>query len=150
MPLDDREVTYGNSTFQIGKLLPQEAKQVFMTHVRPMLEGAASSEGGDGGIGMILGLVAKAPQAHYDAAMRALYTQITYTTPQQPQPMKLLGDEALAFMDLDMAHILLVDVRAFAVNFSGSWAVIQSEFPSLTAAFDRLTQATSTLSSTTP
>ena len=42
MAFDDRDVTYGDVTFRIGKLMSIEAKQVFMTHVRPLLEGALS------------------------------------------------------------------------------------------------------------
>ena len=41
---EDRVLTYGDVTFEIGKLLPMEAYDVFMRHVRPLLEGAASAE----------------------------------------------------------------------------------------------------------
>ena len=71
MALDDREVTFGETTFSIGKMLPVEAKKVFMEHVRPMLEGALGaqvSEGG-GGIEMALGIVARAPAG----ALRCTY-----------------------------------------------------------------------------
>ena len=78
MAFTDKEFTYGDVTFRVDKLLPQEAKAVFMAHVRPLLEGALAAESGGGGDGlaMILGIVAKAPQTHYDAVMRALYQHI--------------------------------------------------------------------------
>ena len=119
MAFTDKEFTYGDVTFRVDKLLPQEAKAVFMAHVRPLLEGALSVESGGGdGLAMILGIVAKAPQTHYDAVMRALYQHVYYTSPDQVQPQRLAGDEERAFANLDMAHLLLVDARAFAVNFS--------------------------------
>ena len=155
MAFTDKEFTYGEVTFRVDKLLPQEAKAVFMAHVRPLLEGALSAEsGGDGGgLAMMLGIVAKAPQTHYDAVMRALYQHVYYTRSddrEQLPPGKLAGDEERAFVGLDMAHILLLDARAFAVNFHESWAVLQSEFPSLSQIIQSLPQETLTPSSTTP
>ena len=50
-----------------------------------------------------------------------------------------------------MAHILLLDARAFAVNFYESWAVLQSEFPSLSQIIQSITvQETLTPSSINP
>lgn len=144
MAFTDKEFTYGDTTFRVDKLLPQEAKAVFMAHVRPLLEGALAAESGGGGDGlaMILGIVAKAPQTHYDAVMRALYQHINYTSPNQVQPQRLAGDEERAFDGLDMAHILLLDARAFAVNFHESWAVLQSELPFLSQIIQSLPQET--------
>ena len=151
MAFTDKEFTYGDVTFRVDKLLPQEAKAVFMAHVRPLLEGALSVESGGGdGLAMILGIVAKAPQTHYDAVMRALYQHVYYTSPDQVQPQRLAGDEERAFANLDMAHLLLVDARAFAVNFHESWDVLQSQFPSLNRIIQSLPQETLTPSSTIP
>ena len=140
MAFDDREVSYGDVTFRINKLLPVEAKDVFMRHIRPLLEGAASASGDGGGISMILGIIAKAPQEHYDAVMRALYKLITFSSPATPQPMVLADNAELAFKDLEMAHILLLEARAFAVNFRGSWDVLQSELPLLSQGIASLGQ----------
>ena len=151
MALDDREVTFGETTFSIGKMLPVESKKVFMEHVRPMLEGALGaqvSEGG-GGIEMALGIVARAPQAHYDALMRQLYQRITFTSAAGATPRPLANNEEMAFDGLDMAHILMLDVRAFMVNFRESWDVIASQFPSLSQLTAQLNPQTLTPSSTT-
>ena len=150
MALDDREITYEGVTFSIGKLLPMESKKFFMEHVRPMLEGAMSASADRGLTGMILGVLSKAPQQHYDALVAVLYPQITYRTADMPNPMPLARDEANAFKDLDMAHILMLDVRAFAVNFRGSWDVLQSEFPQLRLLIQASTPETSIPSSITP
>ena len=40
---EDRTVTWGESTFEIRKMLPVEAKRVFIHHVRPLLAGAAEA-----------------------------------------------------------------------------------------------------------
>ena len=78
-PLDAREVTFGDVTFQIGKMFPMEAKQVFMNHVRPLLRGALSAEtkGGDQWQ-LLLAAFTDAPQKHYDAIIHSLYSHIQY------------------------------------------------------------------------
>ena len=135
MAFEDREVSYGDVTFRIGKLLPMEAKEVFMRHVRPLLEGALSANADAGFWGMVLGVLSKAPQEHYDATMRALYQQIMFTSPATPQPMVLASNAELAFKDLEAAHILLLEARAFYVNFRGSLDVLRSELPFLAQLF---------------
>lgn len=131
--LDSRTVTYGNVTFHISKMLPMEAKRVFMNHVRPLLRGALSAnvKESDGQWQLILAAFTDAPQEHYDAVQRALYSHIRYVTEGKEAPTLLRGDEENAFKDLDMAHSILLDARAFAVNFGESWRVAFSEFPSL-------------------
>ena len=128
--LDQRDVTFKDVTFHITKLLPMQAKQLFMTHVRPLLRGAlsAKTEGGEGWQ-LMLAAFTDAPQEHYDAVVAALYSVITYTTKTEKTPHRLLGDEENAFKDLDMAHSLILDGRAFYINFFGSFDVILSEFP---------------------
>ena len=146
--LDAREVVFGDVTFQIGKLMPMEAKRVFLKDVRPLLRGALNAEvgdapsNGDGGGGggqwkILLAAFTDAPQNHYDAIQRSLYAHITYTTPGK-EPQLLLKDEENAFKDLDMAHSLMLDCRAFYVNFFSSWSVILSEFPPLNRALQSL------------
>ena len=139
-PLDSREVRFGETTFRIGKLLPIEAKRVFMRHVRPLLRGALSAEvpeNGDGSVGwqVLLAAFTDAPNEHYEAIVHSLYQNITYTGPSVTAPTCLLGDEENAFRDLDMAHALILEGRAFYVNFFASWTVILSEFPSLNRVF---------------
>ena len=138
--LKEREVTYGDVTFHIGKLMPFKAKAVFMAHVRPLLQGVKEVyPSGDTSLviwQMIVAAVTGAPQNHYDALMRILYKEITYTTTEMTTPTALLGDEENAFKDLEMGHILLLDARAFVVNFFESWAVVESTLqsgPSATA-----------------
>ena len=154
MALDDREVTYEGVTFQFGKLLPQEAKRVFMGHVRPLLGGALSAPADSGLSGMIMGAIVNAPQEHYDAIMDALYPMVTYRKADMPQPMPLkngrIDDTANAFDGMDMAHMLMIDAQAFAVNFLGSWRVLQSEFPQLALLIQASTPEISTPSFTTP
>ena len=152
LPLDSKEVTFGETTFTINKMMPQEAKKVFLTHVRPMLRGALSANVSDNANSwqMYLAALTDAPQEHYDAAVQAMYTKINYTRPNAPVSQPLANDEANAFQDLDMVHILLLDVRAFTVNFRGSWDVLQAEFPKLNLILSQLFQKTSTPSSGTP
>ena len=153
MAFTDKEFTYGEVTFRVDKLLPQEAKAVFIDHVRPLMEGALNVQTGGDTLALIMGVIAKAPATHYYAVMRALYQHVYYVRAddrEQLPPGKLAGDEERAFVGLDMAHILLLDARAFAVNFHESWAVLQSEFPSLSQIIQSLPQETLTPSFTTP
>ena len=145
--LDAREVVFGDVTFKIGKLMPMEAKRVFLKDVRPLLRGALNAEvgdlessNGDGGgqWKILLAAFTDAPQEHYDAIVRSLYAHIKYATPGNNEPQCLLGDEENAFKDLDMAHSLMLDARAFFLTFSESWSVILSEYPSLKRAFQSL------------
>lgn len=136
-----REFEMGGTTFQIGKLGPIEAKQLFMHHVRPLLRGALSAKtGADAGEAgqwqMILAAFTDAPIEHYEAIVAKLYQQIVYRPKGEAQFMPLAGDAENAFKDLDMAHSLMLDARAFAVNFFGSWGVILSELKSLAPNFD--------------
>ena len=130
-PLDAREITFGDVTFRISKLLPMEAKHVFMHHVRPLLGGALEAPATTGGDlwKLVLAGVTKLPQEHYDALSAALYKAVEYKTTAEPQFKKLAGDEAFAFQNLDWVYQVILDGRAFAVNFQPSWDVLVSEFP---------------------
>ena len=130
------EYSRNGVTFTIRKLLPLEAKQVFLKHVRPLIRGALNANIPDKMAEsemwrIILAAITDAPIEHYDALMRRLYRDITFTYDGEKVPQMLAGNEELAFKDLDMAHILALDVRAFAVNFQGSWAVAISEYRNL-------------------
>ena len=150
-PLDAPEVTFGDTTFYIGKMLPVEAKQVFLAHVRPLFRGALSADIKDGNDWQIfVAAFTDAPQAEYDSLTRALYRHVTYKSPNQPAPMPLLGDEENAFAGLDMVHILAVDARSFYRNFRGSWDVLRSMFPAIGPALQSLVRQTQTLSSGIP
>ena len=144
-PLTATEVTFGDVTFRIGKLLPLEAKRVFMGHVRPLLRGALNAEVGEEkttdpetGEGVnanqwkiLLAAFTDAPQTHYDAISQALYQRIQFRRAGDDKFRPLGSDEEYAFQGLDMAHLLMLDARAFAVNFFGSFGVLLSEFQSL-------------------
>lgn len=147
-PLTADEVTFLGEdgqpidvTFQIKKLQPMDAKQVFMRHMRPMLRGILSADSGGDKTGetpgwkMAVAAFTDMPQDHYDATMRALYGRIIYRTSSHPNPHRLLGDEENAFKDLEAAHILALDARAILVNFRASFSVAMSEFPALGRAF---------------
>ena len=128
------EVTFGDVSFSIKKLMPMEAKEVFMGHVRPLLRGLnaempdsqeVASKGA--GIKMMLAAFTEAPEVHYKAIVKAMSKRITFTSPSNKSQLTLAGNEELAFKDLDMAHILLLEGRAFGVNFFGSCYILFEE-----------------------
>ena len=147
MPLTDTNVTLGETKFIINKLLPQDSKMVFMKHIRPMLGGAqnAKLEQGEESAGwkIILAAFTDAPYEHYESMCKEMYTTITYSNANtQGEYMVLAGDESNAFVGLDMAHTIILDVRAFAVNFSESWDVMLSAFPTLNKLLAQLSTPT--------
>ena len=98
----------------------------------PDSQGAASN---GAGIKMMLAAFTEAPEAHYKAIVKALSKRITFTSPSNKSPLTLAGNEELAFKDLDMAHILLLEGRAFGVNFFGSCSILFEEFSAPTPEF---------------
>ena len=148
---DDRTVTWGESTFEIRKLLPTEAKPLFIRHVRPLLRGALSAETGGGGETegwrIMLAAFTDAPSEHYEAISTSMARCITVT--RGTEKRVLAGHEPWAFQGLEGAHMVMLDVRAFTVNFRDWFAVAMQELPSLAQAFASLVPETSTPSSDT-
>ena len=157
---DDRTVTWGETTFEIRKLLPTEAKPLFIRHVRPLLSGALDADmslpDGDGTseaaqwilAGRVLfAAFTKAPTEHYEAISLTMARGITVKRGTEERP--LTGNEEWAWMGLEGAHMLLLDARAFAVNFKAWLVVGMSEFPQLVQAIALLSPPTSTPSSAT-
>ena len=131
------EYSRNGVTFTIRKLLPMDSKRVFLKHVRPLVRGALSADApknaNESALWRIfLAAITDAPIDHYEMLMHYLYEHITFTYEGEKVPQVLRGNEELAFKDLDMAHILALEARAFAVNFQESWAVATSEFRKLT------------------
>ena len=145
---DDRTVTFGGSTFTINKMMPRDAKRVFLGHVRPLLSGLAKGEltKDSHDLQFLAGLIANAPTEHIDGITDAMYQRIFYAR-DGGDPRRLAGDEDSAFQDMDMAHILMLDWRAFLVNFRESWDVLQSQFPQVGQVLQSLAQETSIPSS---
>lgn len=147
----DPVVTFGEATFEIRKLLPTESKKLFIHNVRPLLGGALTAEipkdstDVSTGIKLLLAAFANAPADHYDMISRAMSHSIQVTRGSETR--MLAGQEAWAFQDLEGAHAMMVDVRAFTVNFFGWWDVLTSEFPQLLTIQNQLSPPTPTLSS---
>ena len=162
---EDRVITWGDSTFEIRKLLPTEAKPLFIRHVRPLLRGALSAESPgpppagaevatEGGyLGatetwrVILAAFTDAPAEHYEAVSHAMARSIVVTRKGEKRP--LASNEEWAFQGLEGAHMVMLDVRAFAINFKGWLDVAISGLPQLAQAFASLAPPTETPSSPT-
>ena len=94
---DDRTITWSaeplpgktdrvDATFEIRKLLPTEAKPLFIRHVRPLLRGALSAEapasGATEGWRAMLAAFTDAPSDHYEAISKAM-ARCIIVTPRQ-------------------------------------------------------------------
>ena len=147
---DDRTITWGDVTFEIRKLLPTEAKPLFIRHVRPLLRGALSAEAPAGGgtepWRIMLAAFTDAPAEHYEAVSAAMARGIIVTRGGE-KPRPLAGNEEWAWQGLEGAHMVLLDARSFAVNFKAWLVVAMSELPQLAQAFASLSPPTSTPSS---
>ena len=146
---EDRVITWGDSTFEIRKLLPTEAKPLFIRHVRPLLRGALSAEAGPTGETepwrIMLAAFADAPAEHYEAISKAMARSIVVT--RAGEKRVLAGNEEWAFQGLEGAHAVMLDARAFAVNFSGWFSVAAQAFPALAQVIASQNQETPTPSS---
>ena len=146
-------VEWGDARFQINKLLPIEAKDLFVRHVRPLCRGALSASTGDGNAGqadtwrIILAAFSDAPTDHYEAISRAMSGAITCTRGGESRIVR--DNEAWCFQGLEGAHAVVLDGRAFVINFFDWLPVVASEFPSLLQAFNQSESETETLSSPT-
>ena len=160
---DDRTITWSaeplpgktdrvDATFEIRKLLPTEAKPLFIHHVRPLLRGALSAEAPAGGGATegwrsMLAAFTDAPAEHYDAISKAMARGIIVTRGSDKR--SLSGQEEWAFQGLEGAHMVILDTRAFVANFRGWLDVAISEFPQLVQVFASLVPPTETPSSGT-
>ena len=149
---DEKTVTWGEAQFTINKLLPTEAKAVFVHHVRPLLRGALSAEAPAGGgktemWRLMLSAFTDAPANHYDAISAAMAKTIQVR--RGAETRFLAGNEGWAFQDLEGAHAMALDGRAFLVNFREWLPVVLSEFPRLMQDFGLPSLETLTRSSET-
>ena len=108
-PQDEKIVTWGEAQFTINKLLPTEAKAVFVHHVRPLLRGALSAEAPAGGgktemWRLMLSAFTDAPANHYDAISTAMAKSIQVR--RGAETRFLAGNEAWAFQGLEGAHAI--------------------------------------------
>ena len=125
------EIKLGETTFRIKKMLPIEAKRVFMNHVRPLLKGALSAQVNEEAQTwqILLAAFTDAPQEHYDALVQEMYRHIEYV--QDGTTSVLFRDEENAFKDLDMSDIIELDVMAFQENFQKSLTELGSKLQRL-------------------
>lgn len=147
---EEREITYNGTTFYIGKMLGQDAKELFVFHLLPCLSGAVNVPSGGGVTEMAIGFLSGIPREHYQPLVNKLYEHIDFTREDRPTRIKVAKDRDSAFKDLEAAHILMLEARALAVNFSKSWDVVSSEFPRLNLIMQQLASSTLTPSSETP
>ena len=149
-PLDAREVTIGDTHFKIEKLLPEEALEVF-EHISPgiataleridpravvaLAEALEARQAGDvrGSVAAVLPSLKQALQAYLmipatdKVYLRAkLFPHIAIRHPKSDVSLPLAGNEHLAFEGGEASHILQIAVRAFWVNFRGSFSDLAS------------------------
>lgn len=167
IPQDERTVTWGEAQFTINKMLPMEAKAVFVEHVQPLMhqimrlldeiEGDGEAEDvqfaiSDAVIGKRMMkraamIFSALPPKHYRSISLAMSKSIQVRRGSESR--FLAGNEAWAFQGLEGMHAVMLDGRAFLINFTGWLPVLLSEFPLLLQVFNSQSSGTSTPSSGT-
>ena len=142
-----REIVLGDTTFKFGKMLAEEAFEL-LEELRPGLAPALTDldipdelfDGDEEAIKkramvvitrLVASVISSVPPNIIRSARNALFRHVRYTSKSQPTPTVLATDVNNAFDGLEAVHIYLVLGRAFAVNFLGSWGVLQSHIPGL-------------------
>ncbi len=133
--LEERTVTLGGTTFKIQKLLPMEAYQAFEMIRAELGEKLGRYETEEGQTltvpDIILAILKLAPEK-VDEVRRALFAGVTFTNERAETPMRLAGDENMAFEKLEPIDIYEVFVRCLAINFTGSLTAVLSKVEGLT------------------
>lgn len=138
--LEARKVDIDGTIFHFGKLTAPEAFDVF-ERIRPGIEVlvAVFEEMPEGKIDpndeaakkkfLKAGVVAltQVPGATIAEMKRSLFPFVRYQH-KKTKATPLDGDEETGFKDLNMVHIYEVIARAFAVNFSECWRVLNSRY----------------------
>ena len=96
---------------------------------------------------IMLAAFTDAPAEHYEAVSKTMARSIIVT--RGTEKRVLAGQEEWAFQGLSGAHMMILDVRSFAVNFTDWFPVFLSELPQLAQVFASLLRPTSTHSSET-
>ena len=165
---DEKTVTWGEAQFPVNKMLPMEAKAVFVEHVQPLmhqimrlLDEMESGDEDDEGIKITVSdtvvgkrmmkraamIFSALPPKHYRSVSLAMSKSIQVR--RGGDTRFLAGNEEWAFQGLTGAHAVMLDGRAFLINFTEWLPVVLSEFPSLMQVFSSQSQGMSTPSSGT-
>ena len=144
--LTEKTVTFGETTFEIGRALPIEAFELFES-LRPGLGSIsdavksafqADRDGVDrdaNALGTAIAILGQLPTETVKTAMTGLFRHVTYVRPGNVQsPTVVARDLAGAMRDMSVLDIYELIVRAFAVNFMRSFDDLQSLWSQATAA----------------
>lgn len=151
----DNTLEFGETRFVINKLLPLEAKHLFVHNVRPLLKGLSELKLNEDGTSFentteaIISAFTDAPAEHYDVISHVMAKAIQATRGKETRFLHQTGAKEWAFQGLEGAHAMLVDVRAFTINFIGWLDVIKLEFPQIASLQETFNSPTSTPSSET-
>ena len=143
----DREIILGETTFKFGKMLAEESFAL-LEELRPGLAPALTEidipdnlfDGDKEAIKkramtiitkLLTSVISTVPPDVVRSARDSLFMHVQYKSKSVPTLTTVATDINGAFKGLEAVHIYLVLGRAFAVNFLGSWAALQSLIPGL-------------------
>lgn len=125
-PLDSQQVTIGDTTFHINKLMPEHSFELF----NRLLNGAGEALGdllnidpvnlaGNTAAQLVLGtkIAISMPAEVLSMAKSELFSAVTFTDSNHPMPVPLQGGEDAAFDGKSGLRIWELVVRSFFVTF---------------------------------
>ena len=141
-PLTDETVTFGDTEFTIQRMMPLEAFRTFEA-IRPGLASIsdivrsafeAEHKGMDRNANMVgtaIEVIGKLDADIVEIGMKRLMQHVLFlrqgmTTGGPPTPIKVSSDMETAFMGMTVFQIYELLARAFAVNFTESFADLRS------------------------
>ena len=142
-----REIVLGETTFKFGKMLAEESFEL-LEELRPGLAPALTEldipdnlfDGDEDAVKkramtviakLAASVISSVPPDIVRSARNELFKHVQYKSKSVPTLTTVATDINGAFNGLEAVHIYLVLGRAFAVNFLGSWDVLQSLIPGL-------------------
>ena len=122
--------------FTISKLYPMDAfhcMEVIRVGIAPILSKMKTDESGDIPLSTLLSACLSMPRATVDEASKMLFERITFINQYAKTPVKVGGNEEMAFADLDPIAIYNVLMRAVVVNFGESLSEVMRRAEAATA-----------------
>ena len=146
--LTARRVKMGKTTFHIGKLLPMEGFDTLERIRLALGKSADLSRVGNGSIAEMGAAAVKAilslPPEDVARIRDDLFAQVRVSVPQSSATLELLGNEGMAFEDLEPVAVYELLARCIAVNFSASFSAILSGIQSSGLPMDKIGLSTET------
>lgn len=144
------EFDLGDRQWRIKKLLPGEAKLILIHHVLPMFNDAGDIDSSLPAAAIAFRVISSAKPEHYEALSATFLRHCIQVRNDAGQFVGLATDYEDATKNLLPIELILLDVRAFCVNFGESVSKVVEEFQRMQMEADNQTSPSEPIPSSTP